>query len=238
MCGCACVYAPLSTHTDTQTHTHTHTHTHTESARARTHTHARRERTRARRIESASARVRAVGATSRALHARVRAHTHPPRATMAEVTLDPAIRSWVLLPITFVMLLIGLLRHLVMQLTKAEPKVDADAAREAQTVARAARLRANGVFLPAAGYAARKAYFAHKVRVRVRVRVRVHARAGTPALARAPRRTLGGASELADTARGPSRPSRALARPRARSLTYTRRARTRAHTHMHTHTHI
>eukprot|EP00793_Prasinoderma_coloniale_P004133 PRCOL_00006309-RA len=63
---------------------------------------------------------------------------------MAEVTLDPAIRSWVLLPITFVMLLIGLLRHLVMQLTKAEPKVDADAAREAQTVARAARLRANG----------------------------------------------------------------------------------------------
>ena len=78
------------------------------------------------------------------------------------VMLDPAIRAWVLLPITFVMFLIGLLRHFVMQLTKAEPKVDLDNIKEGQTVMRAQWLRTNGVFLPEAAYASRKAHFAHK----------------------------------------------------------------------------
>ncbi len=39
---------------------------------------------------------------------------------MAELLLDPAIRMWVILPIVFISLLFGLLRHYVMVLLRSD----------------------------------------------------------------------------------------------------------------------
>ncbi|KAG0147510.1 hypothetical protein CROQUDRAFT_656079 [Cronartium quercuum f. sp. fusiforme G11] len=65
-----------------------------------------------------------------------------------DIRLDPAIRNWVLLPITVVMLLVGILRHYAMQLLHTDPKpISLVALREQRILLRANLFRANGHFL-------------------------------------------------------------------------------------------
>ena len=78
------------------------------------------------------------------------------------LTLDPAIRTWVLLPIVVAMGLISVLRHYAMKLMRTDAKVDVKALREAQAVQRSARLRGGANFLHPAALAARRAYFCAK----------------------------------------------------------------------------
>ena len=49
---------------------------------------------------------------------------------MATLALDPQIRDWVLVPLTVVMVLIGLFRHFLAKAMMSEPTVDAKAIRE------------------------------------------------------------------------------------------------------------
>ncbi|PLW06296.1 hypothetical protein PCANC_04032 [Puccinia coronata f. sp. avenae] len=61
-----------------------------------------------------------------------------------DMRLDPAIRNWVLLPITFVMLLVGILRHYAMQLLHTDPKrLGLHQLREQRALMRAACFRNN-----------------------------------------------------------------------------------------------
>jgi hypothetical protein len=78
------------------------------------------------------------------------------------LTLDPAIRSWVLLPIFAAMFLISVLRHFATKLLRTETKVDVKALREAQAVQRSQRLRMGANFLHPGALAARRAYFCAK----------------------------------------------------------------------------
>ncbi|POW09136.1 hypothetical protein PSTT_07058 [Puccinia striiformis] len=71
-------------------------------------------------------------------------------ATWAEqdIRLDPAIRNWVLLPITFVMLLVGILRHYAMQLLHSDPKpIGLKKLREQRALMRCGYFRNNSNFL-------------------------------------------------------------------------------------------
>ncbi|KAG0242166.1 integral membrane protein DUF106-domain-containing protein [Mortierella sp. GBAus27b] len=73
--------------------------------------------------------------------------------------LDPAIRDWVLLPIMFVMVLVGVVRHHVTVLLNGPPrKADLKSARETKGLQRGAILRAQGNHLPEHAFEARKAY--------------------------------------------------------------------------------
>lgn len=72
---------------------------------------------------------------------------------VAELTLDPAIRDWVLLPLTFIMLASGLLRHYVSQLMNSKPKpVALSALREQRALTRGQLLRANCSSIPPSAF--------------------------------------------------------------------------------------
>lgn len=65
-----------------------------------------------------------------------------------DIRLDPSIRNWVLLPITFVMLLVGILRHYAIQLLNTDPKpVPLKKLREQRILVRSGYFRANSSFL-------------------------------------------------------------------------------------------
>eukprot|EP00897_Mesotaenium_endlicherianum_P004354 jgi/Mesen1/3947/ME000209S02954 len=81
---------------------------------------------------------------------------------MADLVLDSQIRDWVLVPLTVVMLLIGILRHLVTKMMKSEQKVDLKALKEGQVVLRARMLRAAGSYLPPKAYRMRRHYFCNE----------------------------------------------------------------------------
>ena len=49
---------------------------------------------------------------------------------MSDLVLDTQIRDWVLLPLTVVMILIGILRFLITKMAKSEPNVDMKVLRE------------------------------------------------------------------------------------------------------------
>ncbi|KAK0549621.1 hypothetical protein OC845_003061 [Tilletia horrida] len=79
--------------------------------------------------------------------------------TAQTLVLDSAIRDWVLLPITLVMILVGILRHNVTLLIDSPPKkISRQALREQRVLARAGALRTNYFQLPPAAFAARKAF--------------------------------------------------------------------------------
>ncbi|WVQ81262.1 hypothetical protein IAT38_003385 [Cryptococcus sp. DSM 104549] len=66
-----------------------------------------------------------------------------------DLYLDPSIRDWVLIPITLIMLLVGILRHYVTQLLNSAPKKQAAAAvREQRALGRSALLRASAPLSP------------------------------------------------------------------------------------------
>ncbi|KAK9467233.1 integral membrane protein DUF106-domain-containing protein [Lipomyces arxii] len=80
-------------------------------------------------------------------------------AAAPDLVIDPGLRDWVLFPILFVMILVGVLRHYINLLMQSAPKQqDALAIKEQQSLARAANLRNNGKFIPQASFQSRKAY--------------------------------------------------------------------------------
>ncbi|KAG2193921.1 hypothetical protein INT46_001926, partial [Mucor plumbeus] len=75
--------------------------------------------------------------------------------------LDPAIRDWVLIPILFVMVLVGILRHHITMLITGAPKApQLKAIRESKALLRGLRLRTVGNNIPQHAFAVRKAYLA------------------------------------------------------------------------------
>ena len=75
--------------------------------------------------------------------------------------LDSDLRNWVLLPITVVMVLVGMFRNNLMQLFEGKPKLATlAAARQQNIMRRASALRLNYPVLPPASVAARKAFLA------------------------------------------------------------------------------
>ncbi|CAN6472124.1 unnamed protein product [Victoria cruziana] len=82
---------------------------------------------------------------------------------MAEdLVLDTAIRDWVLIPLSVVMVLIGVLRHFVSKLLRSSQPPDVKMLKEGQVVLRARNLRAGANFIPASSFRSRKAYFTNE----------------------------------------------------------------------------
>jgi len=74
-----------------------------------------------------------------------------------DMVLDPAFARWVLLPITVVMLLVGLFRHYLISLLNSPPKpVTRRALREQRALMRGQLLRTNGRHLSLKEYEARR----------------------------------------------------------------------------------
>jgi len=76
-----------------------------------------------------------------------------------ELQLDPAIRTWVFLPIFLINFLIGVLRHYVSVLLSSQKKVDLEQVKDSQALIRARVLRENGKYLPKQSFLMRKHYF-------------------------------------------------------------------------------
>ncbi|XP_038710233.1 ER membrane protein complex subunit 3-like isoform X1 [Tripterygium wilfordii] len=83
---------------------------------------------------------------------------------MAEdLVLDTAIRDWVLIPLSVVMVLIGILRYFVSKLMRSSSQVpDAKIVKEGQVIVRARNLRANANFIPSKSFRARKLYYGNE----------------------------------------------------------------------------
>ncbi|CAL5063607.1 unnamed protein product [Urochloa decumbens] len=82
-----------------------------------------------------------------------------------ELVLDTAIRDWVLIPLSVVMVLIGVLRYFVSKLMRSpasSPSPDPKLVREGQVVIRARNLRSNSQFIPAKAFKARKVYYTNE----------------------------------------------------------------------------
>ncbi|KAI3882263.1 hypothetical protein MKW92_003199 [Papaver armeniacum] len=82
---------------------------------------------------------------------------------MAEdLVLDTAIRDWVLIPLSVVMVLIGILRYFVSKLMRSSPTPDAKMVKEGQVVLRARNLRVAANFIPLKSFRVRKTYFTNE----------------------------------------------------------------------------
>ncbi|GJP66105.1 hypothetical protein CLOP_g23024, partial [Closterium sp. NIES-67] len=81
---------------------------------------------------------------------------------MGNLVLDPQIRDWVLVPLTVVMILIGVLRHFVAKLMRSDAKIDVKAIKEGQLVIRARNLRGAGGFIPARSFTQRRHLFCNE----------------------------------------------------------------------------
>ncbi|AES61191.1 putative integral membrane protein EMC3/TMCO1 [Medicago truncatula] len=82
---------------------------------------------------------------------------------MAEdLVLDTAIRDWVLIPLSVVMVLIGVLRHIVSKLLRSSQTPDIKIVREGQVMLRARNLRAAANFIPSKAFRARKLYYCNE----------------------------------------------------------------------------
>lgn len=82
---------------------------------------------------------------------------------MAEdLVLDTAIRDWVLIPLSAVMVLIGALRYFVAKLVRSSKAPDPKIVKEGQVLLRARYLRANANFIPAKSFQARKVYYSNE----------------------------------------------------------------------------
>ncbi|KMZ62181.1 Transmembrane protein [Zostera marina] len=82
---------------------------------------------------------------------------------MAEdLVLDTAIRDWVLVPLSIVMVLIGVLRYFVSKLMRSHKAPDQKIVKEGQVVIRARNLKAAANFIPAKSFKSRKTYFTNE----------------------------------------------------------------------------
>ena len=83
-------------------------------------------------------------------------------ATQASLMLDPAIRNWVIVPLTAIIMLVGICRHYVSLLIKSDDKADLDVTKQTQTLMRSQRTRGAGHFLRPASWAMRRACLTKK----------------------------------------------------------------------------
>ncbi|CAJ0600823.1 unnamed protein product [Cylicocyclus nassatus] len=75
---------------------------------------------------------------------------------MTDLLLDPAIRTWVFLPIVVITFMIGVLRHYVSLLLMSKKKVELENVADGQYLLRSRLLRENGRFLPRSSFNARR----------------------------------------------------------------------------------
>jgi hypothetical protein len=81
----------------------------------------------------------------------------------ADLVLDTAIRDWVLIPLSLVMVLIGVLRYFVSKLMRSSSQLsDPKVVKEGQVMIRARNLRASANFIPAKSFRARRVYFTNE----------------------------------------------------------------------------
>ncbi|XP_075505548.1 uncharacterized protein LOC142542674 [Primulina tabacum] len=82
---------------------------------------------------------------------------------MAEdLVLDTAIRNWVLVPLSVVMVLIGILRKFASKMMRSDQVPDIKMVKEGQVIIRARNLRAAANFIPAKSFRARRFYFSNE----------------------------------------------------------------------------
>ncbi|EXB41575.1 Transmembrane protein 111 [Morus notabilis] len=82
---------------------------------------------------------------------------------MAEdLVLDTPIRDWVLIPLSVVMVLIGVLRYFVSKLMRSFQVPDPKIVKEGQVVVRARNLRAGANFIPPKSFRSRRFYFSNE----------------------------------------------------------------------------
>lgn len=78
---------------------------------------------------------------------------------MTDIMLDPQIRDWVLLPLTLIMVFLGVGRHYAMKLMQTQRNAEKDTVRSQQRLGRSSMLRGNCVYLPRSAFYGRKAYY-------------------------------------------------------------------------------
>ncbi|KAJ7545146.1 hypothetical protein O6H91_09G109500 [Diphasiastrum complanatum] len=76
-----------------------------------------------------------------------------------DLVLDTAIRDWVLVPLSLVMVLIGVLRHFVSKALQSSPTPDPKAFKESQVVIRARYLRGAANYIPLKAFRMRRTYY-------------------------------------------------------------------------------
>ncbi|VDM95181.1 unnamed protein product [Thelazia callipaeda] len=75
---------------------------------------------------------------------------------MTELLLDPAIRTWVFLPVILITFLVGVLRHYVALIFTSRKKLELQQVQDSQYLIRSRLLRENGKLLPKASFNMRK----------------------------------------------------------------------------------
>ncbi|GAV03345.1 hypothetical protein RvY_13785 [Ramazzottius varieornatus] len=78
---------------------------------------------------------------------------------MAELLLDPNIRTWIFIPIVIITFFIGILRHYVSILMASPKPVQLQQVKDTQALLRSRILRENGKYLPKSSFLMRKHYF-------------------------------------------------------------------------------
>lgn len=81
---------------------------------------------------------------------------------MEHLVLDPGIRDWVVIPMFFITLFVGIGRHYVSQIIKSSEPAEIDTIRHKQTAMRAQRLRVAGGYISDDAYGMRKNYLCQK----------------------------------------------------------------------------
>jgi len=81
---------------------------------------------------------------------------------MTDLLLDPAIRTWVFVPIILLTFLIGIIRHYAYILLSSKKKLDPSTQKDGHYLARAQLLRRNGRALPPDSFGMRKSFLADK----------------------------------------------------------------------------
>ncbi|XP_064399141.1 ER membrane protein complex subunit 3-like [Halichondria panicea] len=84
---------------------------------------------------------------------------------MVELLIDPAIRQWVILPIVFITLVFGLVRHYVTVLLRNDSKTPTlEEIKDGQALMRSRALRENGGWIPRESFLMRKHFFHNEER--------------------------------------------------------------------------
>ncbi|CAD5219808.1 unnamed protein product [Bursaphelenchus okinawaensis] len=81
---------------------------------------------------------------------------------MTDLLLDPAIRSWVFVPIVLTTFLIGIIRHYVYLLLLNKKKQDLNNLKDSHILAKARQLREYGHLIPSSSYQMRVNFYANE----------------------------------------------------------------------------
>jgi ER membrane protein complex subunit 3 len=78
------------------------------------------------------------------------------------LVLDPAIRDWVVIPMFFITLFVGIGRHYVSQIIQSSEPMEADTIRHKQLAMKGQKLRMCGNYISSDSYEMRKSYLCNK----------------------------------------------------------------------------